>query len=70
MDQNGLYTFFGSLLGVETQHCQEDFRGTPLLGKGEIAPGMTEPVLGAAGRKRIRQHRLPYPHVERGNIPD
>src|SRR5712692_7089742 len=70
LDQNGLYTFFGSLLYMETQHCQEDFRGTPLLGKGEVAPGMTEPVLGATGRRRIRRHRLPCPHVERGNTPD
>ena len=47
--QDGLDTFFDSLLCVETQHSQEDVRGMPLSGKSEVAPGVTRPVLGTAG---------------------
>jgi hypothetical protein len=68
--QDRLDAFFDSLLRVETQRGQEDVRDMSLPSKSQVAPGMTQPVLGTAGERSIRRHRWPCLRAERGNKLD
>src|SRR6266508_1441574 len=55
-DQNRFDGLLDRLLGVEGEVLPERFRGLGLLGQGEVAPRVTQPVASEFPRARVRRH--------------